>query len=396
MAILRNIRNGYRATSAVCLVASALTFYSSSQFEAVKLAFNFWDPLSITEYRLNRLTTDDYVAEINASLAEDDIAEASNLVALARARGHIIPDELAEKTKESPFQFGLRTLQEFVKGATTGEATSATAIGGAMAADYIGVGDVRDAVVQGGYLVQGQDYDKITLGLSLVGLATIVPGTGAVDLGASVVKTANKAGKLSTPLRNRVGKLASEMVNVSALRKGLSEVTLPSFRTPAIKELRSTISDLKWSAVMKGDFSSLRTLITSMMPIDVSAAKLSFKGAIKPGVASEIGSLVGDASSITKVGGIKSTFRILEHADDAKELSQFSKLTAKFGEQTSAIVKMLGKTAIKLGKLAYWITALMIGVLGWLLWAGWLAFSIVRGISRLLARKGGKHEFQQK
>ncbi|NKW11298.1 hypothetical protein HGG76_27240 [Ochrobactrum tritici] len=252
------------------------------------------------------------------------------------------------------------------------------------------MGDVRDAVIQGGYLVQGQDYDKIALGLSLFGLATVVPGSGAVDLGASVVKTANKAGKLSKPLRNRVGKLAAELVDVNALRKGLSEVKLPTFRTPAIREVRSTVSNLKWSDVMKGDFSGFGALIKSMMPIDVSAAKVSFKGAIKPGVASELGSLVSDASSITKAGGVKTTFRVLEHADDAKDLSRFTKLTSKFGEKTSAVVKMLGKTAIKLGKLAYWLAALMIGVLGWVLWSAWLLFSVTRGTSRLFVRKAGK------
>lgn len=389
MAVLRRMRQGYRAASAICLIASAVAFYSSSQFAALKLAFNYWDPLSITEYRLNQLTTADYISEIEASLAEDDIAEAGNLVALAQERGHEIPVELVEKTTESVFQYGLRNIKDFINGATTGEATSATAIGGALAADYVGVGDVRDIYNEGTHIAMGEDYDKITLGLSLVGLATVIPGTGAVDIGASVVKTANKAGKLSKPLRNHVGKLASEMVDVTALRKGLSEVKLPTFRTPAIREVRSTVSNLKWSDVMKGDFSGFSAMIKSMMPIDVSAAKMSFKGAIKPNVASEVGTLVSNATVITKVGGVKTTFRVLEHADDAKDLSRFTKLTSRFGEKTSAVVKILGKTAIKLGKLAYWLAALMIGVLGWFLWSAWLLFSVTRGTSRLFARKAG-------
>lgn len=390
LAVLRKIQQGYRAASAVCLVASAVAFYSSSQFAALKLAFNYWDPLSITEYRLNQLTTNDFITEIEASLAEDDIAEAGNLVALAQARGHEIPAELVEKSKESVFQFGLRNLTEFINGAKTGEANSAAAIGGALAADYVGVGDVRDIYNEGTHIVMGEDYDKITLGLSLFGLATVVPGSGAVDIGASVVKTANKAGKLSKPLRNHVGKLASELVDVSALRKGLSEVKLPTFRTPAIREVRSTVSNLKWSDVMKGDFSGFSAMIKSMMPIDASAAKMSFKGAIKPNVASEVGTLVSNATVITKVGGVKTTFRVLEHADDAKDLSRFTKITSKFGEQTSAVVKILGKTAIKLGKLAYWLAALMIGVLGWVLWSAWLLFSITRGTTRLFVKKAGK------
>ncbi|WP_139975127.1 hypothetical protein [Ochrobactrum sp. CGA5] len=391
MAVLQKIRQGYRAASAVCLIASAVAFYSSSQFAAVKLAFNYWDPLSITEYRLNQLTTNDFITEIEASLAEDDVAEAGNLVALAQERGHEIPAELVEKSKESVFQFGLRNIKDFINGATTGEVTSVPSIGGVLAADYFQVGDARDVVIQGGQFIQGQDYDRITLGLALFGLIlTNPPGAGAVDIGASVVKTANKAGKLSKPLRNRVGKLASELVDVSALRKGLSEVKLPTFRTPAIREVRSTVSNLKWSDVMKGDFSGFGALIRSMMPIDVDAAKMSFKGAVKPNVASEVGTLASNATVITKVGGVKTTFRVLEHADDAKDLSRFTKLTSRFGEKTSAVVKILGKTAIKLGKLAYWLATLMIGVLGWVLWAAWLLFSLTRGTTRLFVRKAGK------
>ena len=391
MAVLQKIRQGYRAVSAVCLIASAVAFYSSSQFAAVKLAFNYWDPLSITEYRLNQLTTNDFITEIEASLAEDDVAEAGNLVALAQERGHEIPAELVEKSKESVFQFGLRNIKDFINGATTGEVTSVPSIGGVLAADYFQVGDARDVVIQGGQFIQGQDYDRITLGLALFGLIlTNPPGAGAVDIGASVVKTANKAGKLSKPLRNRVGKLASELVDVSALRKGLSEVKLPTFRTPAIREVRSTVSNLKWSDVMKGDFSGFGALIRSMMPIDVDAAKMSFKGAVKPNVASEVGTLASNATVITKVGGVKTTFRVLEHADDAKDLSRFTKLTSRFGEKTSAVVKILGKTAIKLGKLAYWLATLMIGVLGWVLWAAWLLFSLTRGTTRLFVRKAGK------
>ncbi len=388
--IFRKIKNGYRITSMILLIVSALAFITSPQFAAVKLAFNYWDPLSITEYRLSRLTTDDFISEIEASLAEDDIADAGSLVALAEARGHAIPTELVERTKENPFHFGIRNFKEFMNGATTGDATSAPAIGGALAADYIGVGDVRDVVVQGGNFVQGHEYDKITLGLSLIGLATVVPGTGAADIGASVVKTANKAGKLSKPLRNSIGKLATDLVDVNALRKGLTEVKLPAFRRPAIKEVRTTLSDLKWSAVMKGDFSGFRSLIASMMPIDVGAAKVSFKGAIKPGVASEVGSLVSEATKITTTGGVKATFQILEHADNATDMTRFSKLTAKFGEQSSAVVKVLGKSAIKLGKLAYWLATIMIVVLGWAIWFSWLAFSLARGTRRLMVKKTGK------
>lgn len=96
--MLKLIAKTRRLISITILAGTAFAFFSSNQFAAIKLAFNYWDPISITEYRLNRLTTDDFISEIDASLSDGDIQEAANLVALAQSRGHEIPTELVDKT----------------------------------------------------------------------------------------------------------------------------------------------------------------------------------------------------------------------------------------------------------------------------------------------------------
>lgn len=157
------------------LVAALVAFFSSNQFAVLKLAMNFWDPFAISQYRLSRLSADDYKASIEEALKVGDFSEAQSLVELAHDSGHELPADLVERTRESPFEFGLRNAKDFLDGAITGQVTAPASIGGVLAADYVGVGDVRDAVIQGNHLVRGEDYDKLTLGLSLVASRPLSP-----------------------------------------------------------------------------------------------------------------------------------------------------------------------------------------------------------------------------
>ncbi|ESX14460.1 hypothetical protein X768_01680 [Mesorhizobium sp. LSJC265A00] len=339
------------------LIATLVAFFSSNQFAALELAVNFWDPFAISQYRLGRLSTDDYEASIEQALKDGDISEAQSLVVLAHDNRRELPADLVERTKESRFEFGLRNSKDFLEGAITGEVTTSASIGGVLAADYVGVGDVRDAVIQGNHLIQGKDYNKLTLGLSLLGLATNVPGTGAIDMGFSLLKNANKAGKLSGGLLKRLGDISARLVDLEGLKRGLSRTSLPTLKVPSASAAREALSEIDWHRVAKGDFSG------------------------------EVGFLASSATEIASTGGIQATFRALEYADDAKELSRFRSLARRMGEKTSAVLKVLGKGAIKLGELVYLVVSILIAAIGWLAGALWFVFSLVRTSSSLVKRK---------
>lgn len=360
------------------LVASLVAFLSSNQFATLKLAFSFWDPFSISQYRLSRLSGEEYKAAIEQALEEGDISEAQTLVEIAHENGRQLPAELVRRTQENPFEFGLRNAWDFVNGAITGEVTNTASIGGVLAADYVGVGDVRDVVIQGGSLVRGDDYDRLTLGLSLAGLATIVPGSGAADVGLSLLKTANKAGKVSKNLVARLKVMAISLIDIEGLKRGLSRVSLPQFKRPSMSAIRGAFGDINWRDVSKGDFSQFKKLISEMMPVDVRTAKEAFSGAFRKEAVDEISVLANSTTGIVSAGGVKAAFRAVEHADDAKELSRFRSLATRMGEKSSAVIKVLGKNAIKLGKLLYLIISILIAVLGWVLCALWLLYSIIQ------------------
>src|SRR5690606_26332693 len=128
----------------------------------------------------------------------------------------------------------------------------------------------------------------------------------------------------------------------------------------------------------KGDFSQFKKLISEMMPVDVRTAKEAFSGAFRKEAVDEISVLANSTTGIVSAGGVKAAFRAVEHADDAKELSRFRSLAARMGEKSSAVIKVLGKNAIKLGKLLYLIISILIAVLGWVLCALWLLYSIIQ------------------
>lgn len=386
--MFRIVRLGRRAIGGAMLIAALVAFFSSNQFAALKLAVDFWDPFAISQYRLGRLSSNDYEVSIEQALKDGDVSEAQSLVVLAHDNGRELPEDLIERTSESRFEFGLRNSKDFLEGAITGEVTTSASIGGVLAADYVGVGDVRDAVLQGNHLIRGEDYDKLTLGLSLVGLATNAPGTGAIDMGFSLLKNANKAGHLSEALVRRLGVISARLVDVEGLKRGLSRTSLPTFKAPSTAAVRAAFSEIAWHRVTKGDFSGFRKLISEMMPVDMTAAKDAFSGAVRKEVVGEVGLLASSATGIASTGGIKATFRALEYADDAKELSRFRSLARGMDEKTSAVLKVLGKGAIKLGELVYLVVSILIAAIGWLAGALWFVFSLVRTSFSLVKRKG--------
>lgn len=396
------------------LVASLIAFLSSNQFATLKLAFNFWDPFAITQYRLSRLSEREYKDAIEQALQEGDISEAQTLVEIALEYGRELPAELVERTQENLFEFGLRHALDFIGGAATGEISNIGSVGGVLYADYIGIGDVRDILIHGYPAVRGEDYDKITLAFALVGATTsatiaassagtvATAGTGivvtgpmmatatTVDIGASIIKNANKIGKLSQPLAKRIHRISHNIIDINGLKKALSRISAPSFKMPPMSAVRTAFSDINWRNVSKGDFSQLNRSLSKIMPAaDMKAAKEALSGVIRKEAKDEMDVLARSAAEVVSAGGVKTAFRTMEHADDAKEFSRFGSLTARMGEKTSAVIKVLGKGAIKLGKLLYLVISILIAALGWVLGALWFLYSVSRTIYRITKRVKG-------
>lgn len=244
-----------------------------------------------------------------------------------------------------------------------------------MAADYLVVGDLRDIAVEGTKAISGEDYDTLTLGLSLVGVATLVPGTGPIDVGASVIKTANKAKKLSTPMLASLGRISRNLVDMVALKKALSNSSEPLFRMPGLAGVTEMLTTVSFKDVNQLDFSKLNKAASDLMPIDTAAAKRRFSGVVRDKAAAELTDFTSGTATIASRGGVKAAFRSLGTADNPKELARFAKLSEKTGDRTSSVIRLFGKGAIHLAELIYTVIAALIFAIAWILGAIWSGVS---------------------
>lgn len=89
----------------------------------------------------------------------------------------------------------LRKAGEFARGAAVGDGESLESLIGAVSADLLIVGDVRDLLIQGARLAFDGETDEVILALSGLGLgATVIP---AIDVSAGLLKAARKAGAVT-------------------------------------------------------------------------------------------------------------------------------------------------------------------------------------------------------
>jgi hypothetical protein len=362
------------------LVGSMAGFLLSPQAAAIGLMLQWHDPLAITRYRLAQLSAQDYEAAVRASLAAGDQGEARALVELAAGEGHTLPASLVAQTEADAT---MSLMLEFFEGARSGAATSPATLAGAMAADLTGIGDVRDTVVQGTRLVRGEDHDALILGLSLVGLAATVPAAGVVDAGASLIKSAHKAGRLSPGLRSRVAGISADLVDRQALGQALqSGALMPEFRLPSASALRTAMSVDAVAAVGRGDLAPLQTLLREAVPFDSTRARQALRGVVRPHAVEELGQLLDATRAVAAAGGTRATLLALRHADSAGDLARFGKVAEGMGEQSGAVIRILGKNAVRLGELAWLLVSLALGTLGWLAGALWFVWSAGRSLRR--------------
>lgn len=156
------------------------------------------NPARLSRLQFNALPRMDFFAEIHGLREQRRYAEAllvaqTGLEELTGAeREKLVTEEEAIRDEQESL---LRKGKELLRGALVGEGDSLEALIGAIAADMLVVGDIRDLVIQGGRLAVDGESDELILALSAVGvLTTVMP---EIDWIAAFLKVAKKAGALS-------------------------------------------------------------------------------------------------------------------------------------------------------------------------------------------------------
>lgn len=312
---------------------------------------------AIAEYRLRQIPPERYIAEIEIALAARDGDLARSLIALAKDQQVAVPPELEAELAAFPAVDLGHVLGQGWNCIVNGDFDSEAGFACVVATDLTSIGDVRDLVAQGGNYLTGQPVNYFTLGIASVGLtltaATVGTGGGALPLraGASFLKAANKVGKMPPRLVNEVSGMLARSINGKALDEAMV----------LARELRFTELG--------------RPLGRLFNPRSVAA----------------VSDLATDFGRIGAVGGVRAMKLSVEAVDSARDVKVLARTAERWQDKFPAVMKMLGRGAVRLADLLWTIGSWFVAAAVWLLSMAWFT---LRATGKL-ARFGGRMLFRR-
>ena len=282
---------------------------------------------------LKEIATKEYLeSNIEEALKQDNIDDAKSYIGLATYLKIPIKSELKNKLKkqETLIATTIRKTKEFATGFITGKSESGASLSGSVVSDFTLVGDLRDTYKEGSRYLQGQDYDKFLLSISLVGLAitasefVTLGATTPVKVGETVVKSAYKSGKLTKGFIKILDKKLSQSVDLKLLKNV--------------------------------DFSSFPKFKNSSKAVVKSINSKPFKSLFK-----QLNRIKNNTSYIDSV-------KLLKYANNEKDLAKIVKISSKYKANTVGVFKVLGKRVLRTGKVAVKYTSkFILNIAGFLL-----------------------------
>jgi hypothetical protein len=324
---------------------------SPGLWDSIKL-LRFAGEGAIADYRLRALPPEKYVEEIATALAARDGDMARSLVALAQSQNVEVPEALlAELNALPPVDMG-NVVSQGWNCIVNGDFDSEAGFACVVATDLTSVGDVRDLVAQGGNYLTGQPVNYFTLGVASVGLtltgATIMTGGGMLPLraGASFLKAANKVGKMPPRLVAEVSAMLARSVNRGALDEAL--MLAREFR---IGEIGRPLGRL-----------------------------------FNPKSIDKVTDLATDFGKIGTVGGVRAMKLSVEAADSTRDVKVLAKTAEKYQGKFPAVMKMLGRGAVRLADLLWTIGGWFVAAALWLVSMVWFTLRSTTKVARFTGR----------
>jgi len=291
-----------------------------------------------------------------AALAEGDVAAARQFAALARELGKpLAPATLAAlDAAEGTLATVVRGAGDFAGAYITGNADSAAGLAGAIVSDLTVVGDVRDIVSEGGKAVLGEDYSRFLLTLAAIGLAaegaTIATGgtSLAVKAAVSVLKVAQRTGRLTTSFAGRLVGLAREAARPAG-------------------EVRAPAASVAGSALAASG----------------GAARLG-----RDAARAELRATLGAVNTAAKNAGPAEAVRLMRHVRTGADARALATFTGRFTNRSRAVAELTGKTALRAFRTALrglrLLVAFLWSLVAWL--AGLVALRIARSLVGMVLR----------
>jgi hypothetical protein len=292
------------------------------------------DPAALSELQIKSALRNNQATiaqNIEAALAADDADLAHSFIELARDKNIPLADELSQRVADAVAEENSSShfAKRFATGLVTGNADDVASLSGTVAGDLFVFGDIRDVVREGKHLVMGEDTDHLLLGLATAGLAVTaatyvtIGGAGPVRAGLTLVKDARKVGRLGEGLAEWAGRSARQVVDTPVLENAVSSA----------------------SVTRPGQ--------------SVSAIRAAFHAEKAGGLVR----LAKDVGRVTEKAGARGALDTLRIAEGPEDVARAARLAEKKGNQTRAILKILGRGALLLAAGAFNLTWWLFGAL---------------------------------
>ncbi|OQW99588.1 MAG: hypothetical protein BWK73_50150 [Thiothrix lacustris] len=284
---------------------------------SLKALLDYWqyDELAadVGQMMLHQVSAEQVRQQVQDAIANNNPADARVYLSLATTFGYALqPAEFEAELQrlESPLNTARRNVNDFASGFIDGDATSSAGVVGALTSDFTVIGDGRDLWEQYQLYAKGEPVNELIVTLAGVGVgltaATVASAgtTAAVKGGVSTTKLAAKGGRLT-----------------------------PSFQ----KFLLRQGSDVF-------DYKSFLLAVRADKSVDgISKAAVR---AYNPNATQAIQRTAEQVNNIRKVSSTADVVHLLQYVENADDLVRLEKLSLKYGTQTKAIMKLLGKGAI--------------------------------------------------
>jgi hypothetical protein len=313
-----------RARALVFLSLAALLLWLAARslapaLDGLRLAAAKDDAVALADARLNQtLTPARFERQLDAALAAGDEDLANSFVELGRPRGLAPTGEQQARLVALHVRSDEKAADDFAEGFLHGARDNGAAFAGALAGDLTGYGDLRDLWHEGEKVQRGEEPDQLVVGLAAAGLALSAVTWSSVGAllparsGLTIVKSAQKAGRLSRPLATALTGAAARSVDREALTAALSATT----------------------------------------KLDLAAARAAAAKVIRPGGLTTLRALGDDAATLYRRAGASGARDALAMAEDGAELRKAARLATARGGATRAILATLGRGALVFGGLA--------------------------------------------
>jgi hypothetical protein len=308
------------------------------------------DAYEIATYKLSRLSTADYEPAIEDALTVGDVDLAASMIDLAQQHQVVLPKDLIDRVEAESASTALETASDAWDGFISGEASNEAALSGAIAADLVGWGDVRDLHGEASSYLAGERVDQVTVAVASAGL--ILTGVTIVTIGAalpakvglSTIKLARRAGKLSAGLATDVAGLARRAINERAL--------------------------VDFGRAAKG--------------VDPRAMLAAAKSFVKPDAVKKFTDLGEDVSTIGRNSGHRGVMDVLAKAEKVDDVRQAARVSRKYGNGARGALYFTGKMTFELASFLFSVLGWLLSAAFWLLGALWLLARLTLWVSRRL------------